>query len=140
VTKDHRVSRFAIVSLGLMVAAVGCTIKPKGGSGGSAGEGGQGGSGGAGGAGECEAKVTCDDCRVCASNGPCADELAACAANSACVAIDQCVTFLCDGTAAECLESCQAQNPSGSGVYNAARGCVECDACFGPCGSELICG
>ncbi len=134
----NRMNCFASVVLSLLVA-VGCTIKPKGSSSGSGGEGGQGATG-AGGEGECAGKVTCDDCRTCASNGPCADALASCAANSACVAIDQCITFLCDGTPAECLESCQAQNPSGASAYGAARVCVECDACFGPCGSELICG
>lgn len=131
-----------IVGLTCAAIATACTIRPKGDDDGGGGTGGAstGGSGGSGGEGECASKVICSDCRTCAAQGSCANLLAACSGNSACVGIDECMTFFCSGSEAECLSQCESQNQAGVAAYRAARQCVDCDVCAAPCGTALICG
>jgi hypothetical protein len=133
--------RSFFVPLAALVAALAaCTIRPKGSDDdGRGGAGGEAGGGGGEAPGECAGKVVCDDCRSCATAGPCASELAACNQNSACVAINQCLA-LCGGITTECLELCASQNPDGVSLYDALLGCVDCDACLTPCGTAATCG
>ena len=130
------------VGLGCAAIATACTIRPKGDDDGGGGTGGSSSStGGSGGIeNECAPKVVCADCRACAFQGPCASALAACSESSACVGIDECMTFFCGGSEADCLVQCESQNQAGVAAYRAARECVDCDACGDPCGTTLICG
>lgn len=105
-----------------------CTLRPTEGSGGSGGSGGtaEGSGGGGGGA---NTPVACQDCRANAAKGSCSAAMAECQANPSCVGLDQCLTFTCDGPEADCYETCVAANPAGKAPYDAAKSCLECEAC-----------
>jgi hypothetical protein len=104
-----------------------CTVIPK-----------DDGAGGAGGAPACDGKNDCGACSACASQMLCALELDACNKNSACVAIDQCVSQLC-GTDLMCKQQCVDQNPNGIAAYDAATRCLYCNQCPSDCAGYRKC-
>lgn len=131
------------LAVGLAVASSGCDFfrvpQGTGGNGGGGGSGGgNDGGGGSGGGSEC-GPGACSDCRTCAANGPCFDVTQACLADPTCVGIDECLT-LCGATPEECWETCRAQNPTGTDLYDAARLCIDCDVCEATCATTLVCG
>ncbi len=132
-------------ALGFVLAASGCDLlrMPQGGGGNGAGGskeegGGDAGGGDAGGGSAC-GPGSCADCRTCATNGPCFEVTQACLADPTCVGIDECLT-LCGATPEECWETCRAQNPTGTDLYDAARGCIDCDVCEATCATAVVCG
>ena len=104
-----------------------CTVIPK-----------DGGTGGGGGAPACDGKNDCTACSACASQMLCAVELNACHNDSACVAIDECVSQLC-GTDLMCKQQCVDQNPGGLAAYDAATRCLYCDQCPSDCAGYRKC-
>lgn len=122
-----------------LVLLAGCKITP-GGAGGDGGAGGSaaGGDGGTGGS-DCTAETDCEVCRSCAADGPCAEVFDVCFNNPYCVAIDECLVQ-CGALPDECWETCRAQNAVGIDDYDAARTCLDCDQCQGPCASDFVCG
>lgn len=85
----------------------------------------------------CDAQSSCDACSTCATKSQCADEVAACQNNSSCVGLDECLG-LC-GLTADCQAQCEAQNLPGVADYNAAIGCLYCDACPNACAGSANC-
>ncbi|MFO0556071.1 MAG: hypothetical protein U0271_47275 [Polyangiaceae bacterium] len=133
----------AVLAAGLLVGQA-CKIRTTGGSSGG-GEGGAGGSDGGGGSSSseggasCRDLTDCDQCRQCAANGPCQDEISACLNDPGCAGIDQCIS-LCDGTPADCWETCRAQDPASAELYDPARACLDCFECGQACYAPYVCG
>jgi hypothetical protein len=107
------------------------------------GGGGSGGGGGASpeeqeGASECErAAPACGDCATCATQGPCAEIIAACKSDAGCNALDECLG-LCGGDAELC-EQCYYTSPEGIDMHNQALACVYCDNCPNDCAGTVTC-
>ena len=70
-------------------------------------------------------------------DGPCADELDACRADTACGLLLQCYQD-CDAVTQACIENCNDVVPSGVPLFQQVAACAACGACSGQCaGSSL---
>jgi len=134
----HASSSASIAALALSVAWLlsGCVMPGQ--QGGAGGAGGRSQSGRGEGPTDCDARGTCQDCGVCASEGDCAPLLAACQDNPVCVGLDECMLY-CQGDT-DCDEMCRMQNAAGIEDWDRAASCIYCDVCETSCAGSRFCG
>jgi hypothetical protein len=132
-------SHGSICVLALSVAWLvsGCVMPGEQGGSGAGGSSDGGGGGGAGPTG-CDARSTCSDCAMCASEGECAQLLAVCQDNPVCVGLDECMLY-CQGDV-DCDQMCRMQNPGGIDDWDRAASCIYCDVCETACSGSRFCG
>jgi hypothetical protein len=112
-----------------VIAAIGC-VQTNNGNGGD-------GGGGEGGAKVCE-KGNCEDCLVCADNGPCKELNSACYQDAACNGIAGCVVGC--GPDLGCEQECYQNNPAGVSLYTRWVSCGFCEECPADCAGRKDCG
>jgi len=89
---------------------------------------------------ECDGNDCYTECWGCAMETTCADEVAACNANTDCTGLEACRIDNCYGLTGEawtaCVSYCESANPGGVPLLNAYHECIYCEGCPISCAAD----